>query len=285
MRSTTLSSLGFLAGALFLAPALAAAQVPPLGIPAASMGPLCTATGLCGLSAPVGVQLLQVFLLNLVNTIRVVFVGVCTFYFAWFAVTMIAKGYEENTLSEQKKAFGYSAMGLGIVGVSSFLVQTFAPGTTGGFLVNPAPFDAAANLIADYLIAVTGGFLIFVLSMAGFRMIVLQGNEGEIQKQKKNFFSGLIGIGILLLARVIVFAFVGGAGPSPMISEIAGVIRFLLEIVAGLAVIALVAAGFFYITSLSGDERKQRAKRMVTSTVIVLVIVIAAHTIIATFIR
>lgn len=291
MRSTRISLSGLLAGILFLAPAFALAQVPALGIPAGSFAALCSTTGLCGLSAPVGVQLLDAFLVNLVNTIRIVFVGICTAYFAWFALMMIAKGYEENTLAEQKKAFGYSAMGLGIVGVSSLLAQTFAPSATGGNLINPTPFNVAANLVADYITMATGGFLIFAISMAGFRMIALQGNEGEIEKQKKNFFSGLIGISILLLARVFVSSFIS-ASPLPILSaasvhiaEIAGIVRFLLEIVAGLAVLSLIAAGFFFIISIANDERKQRAKRMITSTITVLVIVIASHAIVATFIR
>ena len=293
MRTTKISLSGLLAVLLVLAPTLALAQVvPPLGIPPGSFTAFCASTGLCAASGSVGIALLTTFLLNLVQVIRVVFIGVCTAYFAWFALMMIAKGYEENTLTEQKKAFGYSAMGLGIVGVSSLLVQTFVPGSTGGNLVNPLPFTIAANLVADYITIATGGFLIFVISMAGFRIIALQGNEAEVDKQKKNFFNGLIGIMILLLARIFVFSIVGGspisgapAGPSIQIAEVAGIIRFLLEIVATLAVVAFIGAGFFYLISLANDERKQRAKRMLLSTLIILVIVVTSHTIVATFVR
>ncbi len=288
MRTTKISLSGLLSGALLLAPALALAQqVPPLGIPANSFTALCAATGLCAASAPVGVALLTTFLLNLVQAIRIVFIGVCTGYFAWFALMMIAKGYEENTLTEQKKAFGYSAMGLGIVGVSSLIVQTFVPSSTAGNLVNPTPFNIAANAVADYITMVTGGFLIFVISMAGFRFIALQGNEAEVEKQKKSFFNGLIGITILLLARVFVFSIVGaGSSGAPIqIAEVAGIIRFLLEIVATLAIVAFIAAGFFYLISIANDERKQRAKRILLSTLIILVIVVTSHTIVATFIR
>ena len=288
MRSTRIHLNGVLmAGALLLAPALAFAQG---GIPPASFGPLCNATGLCSVNSG-GVLILANFLDNLLNTIRIVFISACVGYFTWFALMMIVAGYEENTLTEQKKAFGYSAMGLGIVGVASYIAQTFVPTSTGTNLVNPVPFNIAADIVADYITMATGGFLIFVISLAGFRMIALQGDDAEIDKQKKSFFNGLLGIVVLLLARVFVFFMIGaatggdGASGAALIHEIAGVVKFLLEIVAALAVITLISAGFFFVISITNDERKERAKRMILSTLIVLVIIVCSHAIVATFIR
>jgi hypothetical protein len=136
---------------------------------------------------------------------------------------------------------------------------------------------------------VTGVFLVFVISLAGFRIIALQGNETEVEKQRKSFFNGLLGLVILLLARIAVMTIVGSVGagpggPTPIIVEVAGMAKFLLEILAGLAIIALMASGVFYIISLHSDERKQRGRRIIISCVIILIVVIAAHTLVATFI-
>lgn len=270
---------------LMIAPTAFAQPLPQYSINPASFGPLCALTGLCAASTPVGFGLLLLILQDLVNVIRNVFIGVCAAYFAWFALMFIVKGSEENALTEQRRAFGYAAVGMGIVGVASLLVQTFAPSFTGAALVDPTPFTDAVNRIFDYIVIATGAFLIFTISMAGFRIIAFQGNEAEIEKQKKSFFNGLLGMIILLLARVTVTAIIPGTGtPNDLVIEVAGMIRFLLEIIAGLAVISLIVSGFLFVISLHSDERKQRAKRILTSTIIVLLIVVLSHTLVATFI-
>jgi hypothetical protein len=266
-------------------PLAAQAQpVPPLGVDPSSMTSICAATGLCTASAPLGVGLLLIFLQNALEIIRIVFIGVCTAYFAWYGLNFIARGSDESALTEGRRAFGYAAIGMGIVGVASLLVQTFAPSFVGANIVDPTPFSEAAERIVTYIMLITGTFLIFTISFAGARLIVLQGNESEIEKQRKHFFNGLIGVVLLLLARVMVTALLPSGGPDSIVVEVAGMVKFLLEIVAALAVIALIVSGILTIVNLHKDERKQRAQRILISTVVILIIVVLSHTLIATFI-
>ena len=110
-------------------PGIALAQpVPLLQVDPNSMTPLCSATGLCTASAPIGVGLALQFLQEVVEIVRIVFIGVCTAYFAWYGLNFIVRGSDESALTEGRRAFGYAAIGMGIVGVASLLVQTFAPG-------------------------------------------------------------------------------------------------------------------------------------------------------------
>lgn len=268
-------------------PVVAAAQppLPPFFVDLNSMTALCGATGLCTASAPIGVGLALQFLRDVVEIVRMVFIGVCTAYFAWFGLNFIARGSDESALTEGRRAFGYAAIGMGIVGVASLLVQAFAPSFTGAAIVDPTPFAEAAERIVTYIMLVTGTFLVFTISFSGARLIVLQGNESEIEKQRKHFFNGLIGVVLLLVARVLVTAILPSGGPDLIVVEVAGMVKFLLEIVAGLAVIAFIASGLLYLVNLHKDERKQRAQRILLSTIIILIIVILSHTLIATFIR
>src|SRR3989344_4474813 len=197
---------------------------------------------------------------------------------------MIMFGGNESTLTEQRQAFGDAARGMAMVGIATFIVETFAPSVAGTGLVNETPFTDAFNRISDYLTIITGAFLIFVISFAGFRIIVLQGNEAEVDKQKKNFFNGLLGVVLLLTARIIVDAILPSGSPDDLVIEIGGMIRFLLEIMAGLAVVSIIVSGILYIVSLHNDALHERAKRIVLYTVIVLVIVIFSHLIVSLFI-
>ena len=267
-----------------VAPMTAIAALPPIAIPPASFGPLCTYTGFCN-TAGSGFLDLQLFLSGVVvPNIIALFIGIGVLYIAWYALNLIINGSEESTLSETKKAFGYAAMGMGIVGMASLMVDTFAPSSAGGGLVNPTPFAFGINALVDFITAVTGAFLVFLVGFSGFRIIALQGNESEIEKQRKNFFNGLLGIPVLLLARIIVTTIAPGNAPQPIVDEIIGMVSFLLEILAGLAVVAIIVSGLMFIVSLNNDTLKQRAKKILSSTIIILIIVMFSYTLVSTFI-
>lgn len=283
MRIMPFKSL-FALCALFVPIATALAQVAPVSIPVASFGPLCNATGLCVTGGGGSLELAN-FLANvIVPSIRVIFVGVAVIYVASYAAEMILEGSEESVFTEKKRAFGYAAFGMGLAGFASFIAQAFLPSVVGSAIVAPAPIDTAVNIAADFVTILAGVFLVFLISYSGFRIIVLQGDEGEIDKQKKNFFNGLIGIAILFLARVGILAILPSGGPNTIISEIAGIIKFLLEIIATLSVVTLIASGVLLIVSMQSDALKQRGKRMFFSTLIILIIVIFSHALVSTFI-
>jgi|SRR3989344_49992 len=255
-----------------------------VAVPPASFNAICSATGLCGSSPVTGVWSIESYLsLVVVPAIKVVFVGVAVLYVTWYALSMIMFGGEESVQTEQRKAFGDAAKGMAFIGIASFLVDTFAPSATGASLLNETPFTNAINTIVDFITLLTGAFLVFVISLAGFRIIVLQGNESEIETQKKNFFNGLIGVVLLLTARIGVLAILPTGSPDAIVVEIGGIIRFLLEIMAGLAVVSLIASGMLYIVALQNDNLRQRAKRILLATLIILIIVIFAHVLIGTF--
>jgi hypothetical protein len=285
IHTRILTPLGVLCG-IFLPTTSALALVPSVAIPGAWDVSICSATGLCSNSPATGFLSLLDFLIGIViPTIRIVFVGLAVLYVSYYALTLLISGYDETTITEQRKAFSFAGMGMGIVGVASFFVNTFAPSAAGVGLINPGPFIFAVERVIDFITIVTGAFLVFVISMAGARIIALQGNESEVDKQKKNFFNGLLGVVILLTARVVVEAVLPATGGADLlVVEVAGVARFLLEIIAGLAILALMVSGFLMMVSLNNDNLRQRARRILFSTLIILIIVVFSHTLISVFI-
>src|SRR3989344_2265491 len=147
-----------------------------VAVPVASFGPICAATGLCASSPATGVWSIESYLsFVIVPAIKVIFVGVAVIYVTWYALSMIMFGGEESVQTEQRKAFADAARGMAFMGIAAFLVDTFAPSATGAALLNETPFTNAITIVADFITLVTGAFLIFVISLAGFRIIVLQG--------------------------------------------------------------------------------------------------------------
>jgi hypothetical protein len=262
---------------------VAHAQVPNITIPVSSFGPVCQATGLC-ISQAAGSLSLANFLTNIiVPSVRMIFIGVAIAYVASYSFEMIVGGGEDSVLTEKKKAFGYAALGMAVAGFTSLFAAAFAPSAVGNGLVAPAPIAQAAQIVFAFIEVIAGAFLVFVIGTSGFRIIVLQGNEGEIDKQKKNFFNSLIGIVGLFLAQVIVSVALPGTGPTPLITEIAGMIRFLLAVVASLAIVGFIVGGFMMMVSGTSDTLKQRGRRIFSSTIVILIIVIFSYALVSTF--
>ena len=72
-------------------------------------------------------------------------------------------------------------------------------------------------------------------------------------------------------------------GQLIIIQELAGLANFILELIAAVSIIAILVAGILLIISVD-ESLKDRAKRIITGTLITLVIVIASYTLINIFI-
>lgn len=258
--------------------------IPSVSIPPASFGPICFATGLCSDSPATGIMSIVKYLgFIILPAIKTIFIGVAVFYLARYATMMILFGEDESSQKEGRKAIEKAIQGMAVMGIAAFLVDTVAPSVAGSALLDATPFTAAINGVVNFIMMVTGVFLVFVISLSGFRIIVLQGNESEIEKQKKSFFNGLLGVVLLLVSRVAVQAILPTGAPSDLVLEAGGIIRFLLDIIAVLAVIAVIASGVLFLVSLHSDSMRQRAKRILVSTAIILVIVVCSHILVSTF--
>lgn len=261
--------------------------VPQISVPPASFDPICGALGICVSGTAVGGvhEYLNLYLGGvIVPALKTIFIGVAVVYCAWYALTLIVYGQDEAKQKEQKSAFESAVQGAAFVGLATFIVATFAPSEAGVSLVDASPITEAINRVVDFIMMITGIFLIFIIGYSGARIIALQGNESEIEKQKKNFFYGLLGVVLLFLAHVISEAILPSGTPLTLVEEVGGMIRFLLEIIAGLAVIAFIASGILFLVSMHNDNLKQRARRILLSTIIILIIVVLSHVLVSTFI-
>ena len=65
-----------------------------------------------------------------------------------------------------------------------------------------------------------------------------------------------------------------------LLTIVANVVRILIAVSGSLAIILILVAGVYYITSLGDPARVKRAKDIITNTVIGLVLIIAAYAIV-----
>ena len=211
---------------------------------------------------------------------RIAFLAVAIAFFFYYAVRLILTSHDESVITETKSAYGYAVAGAAVVSLASIIAEAFtSPQATVDIIVE----EPIRTGLTDYVIF----FLRLVVSIAatgtivflGVRLIVLQGEEAEIEKQKKRFFNGLLGVAIVLLANVAVNAFAPGTGSVALAGEIAGITNFILTLLGAFALLGFIVAGLLLV--LSTDESlKDRAKKAVFTTVIAMIVVLSSFIIV-----
>lgn len=230
-----------------------------------------------------GVTGLQTFLSGYVlGEVRTGVIALLLVMFTTYAARLLLQSDEENTVEEVKNAYSQAVYGTVIISIATFVVASFGQGT-GTNLVEPTPVNSAITNVTNYFKVIVGVLLSVLVTTQGIRLIVLQGEESEIEQQRKKFFHSLLGVAVILLTNVLIAAVQPGQNSSLLSEEVRGVINFGLTLFGVLAVVSFMVAGFLLIVSVD-ESLKDRAKKIMFGTVIALVIVFSAWTIVNYFV-
>lgn len=212
---------------------------------------------------------------------RTLFIGVATVMFFWYAGTLLLQSSEENAVTEAKEAFEYAIFGAFVIGVATLIVDAFG-GAASSTLVNPAPVQTGLNNAIDYIKAIVAALATLHIVVQGFLLILTQGKEGEVEKQKKRFLYGILGVAMILLVTPIINAIQPGSNSSILATETRGFANYLLVFFGALAVIAIVVGGVMLVIS-TDENLKEKAKKTISGAVIALVVVMASFAIVDYF--
>ncbi len=231
----------------------------------------CVTGGAAGLSNFVGGVV--------VPALQIIFLAIAMLFFFYYSFRLIMESDDENTVTETKSAYGYAITGAALVSLAGFFAQAFGVGAQ-ATIINQQPVVDALDLVVRYMRLMVSAAVSLLIVYQGMRIILLQGQESEIEQQKKRFFHGLLGVAIVLLANVVVSAFFPqNNGTQILNTEFVGVINFLLEILGALALLAIIVGGIFLVVS-TNDELKDRAKKSIFTAVVSLIIVLSSFLIV-----
>ncbi len=215
----------------------------------------------------------------LVPAIRIAFIGLLVLLFFYYALRMILESEEESTITDSKNAYSNAIVGAAMVSLASMIVEGFGQSSlTNDTLVNSAPVITGLSNVILYIRLMVGTSASALIAFQGIRIVLLQGQESEIEQQRKRFFHGLLGIAVILLANSLVNAVLPGANSGVIAEETRGITNFMLEIFGFLAVLSFVVAGIFLVVSTE-EALKDRAKKILFGTTIAIIIVMCAYVI------
>ncbi|TSC78983.1 MAG: hypothetical protein G01um101425_829 [Candidatus Peregrinibacteria bacterium Gr01-1014_25] len=214
--------------------------------------------------------------------LRVSFVGIALLMFVYYGIQLMLARQQESVQSEAKSAYEMAIFGCVLVMLASMIVETFTPGIPGAF-IKPEPLITGLTAVIFYFKAALTAVVIMRITIQGVRLVLLEGQaEGEMEKQKKQFFNSLLGVGLVLLANAIVAAAYPGARSGILATEIVGFANFLLVLAGGAAVLAFIAAGVMMIVSFD-ESLKDRAKKTMFTTVLAIVVILTSYVLVNYF--
>lgn len=286
MRIHPLALLTGLIG--LLVPSIGFMAVEPVGT-SVNLGNVCFIPGLYCPGG--GIQTAAIYMeTTLFNGARLIFLAAAILLFVQYGIRLMMESGDESTISEVKSAYTYGIAGAAIVTLATLIVQAVGQpfGTygvdNGGTLVNAGVVAGTLDIVVHFIRVMVGTALTGVVVYQGIRLIILQGQDSEIEKQKQRFFHTLIGVAVITLATTVVSDFMpagfgGGGGSSDLAVQMIGIANFLIVLISGLSVLAFLAAGFFLVVS-TDDGLKDKAKKTMFTTVIGLIVMLTSYTIV-----
>jgi len=230
----------------------------------------CNGNGANGLSATI----LSLLFSSVAKTTFGSFLGL---YFFIYGARLILQGEQGDIVQETKMAYAYGITG-SVMYIFAGSIIASVGSQSGG--VNTAPVRGALVSIIDYANMTIGTLILVTLTYQAFRLIIKRGDEGAFDDLRKRFVFLMTGVAVYALANVIVAAAMPGSGTTQFIGEIAGLIRYILQIIGALSVLSFIFAGFLYVISVD-EGQKDRAQKAMKNTVIALVVVLFAYTIVS----
>jgi len=217
--------------------------------------------------------------------------GVAIIFGILYASGLVFARGNEEAIGKQKKNFLWAFMGFVILMVADGVAQVFNPVSNKVTSDQLIDFNAARDqlrTIADYLKYMLGSIMVLMMTISGIKLIVAQGNEEAVTKQKTNVVYSGIGMLVILLASNIVNAvYVINTGEvqktGVAANTLGNVIRLILVFLGPAVVLFTIYAGFMYLTALDNEERSKKAKAMIVGGITGIVIIYSAYALVNTF--
>jgi hypothetical protein len=231
-----------------------------------------------------GAQSLSAFVAeNIIEEALLAFWGISAAFLTFYAFRMIMEAQNEQALQTAQKSFTYSFFGFVTIALGAAFADAFfsGPSRSNQTTVDPTLLIPGIDSVSSFIFTASAGFFVLIVTIAGFRMITAQGDQGEFDKWRKVLVGNAIGVIIMVLSLIMVNA-IAGKDINSIGIELAGLAMFVLTIFGFACAFALVVAGILLIVSVD-EGLKDRAKKIVIGTLITLAIVLALVAIINTF--
>jgi len=240
-------------------------------------------------------QLQQVGI-TIANTIKNLAGGLAVIWIIIAGARMVLAQGDENTITEQKKAILFGVIGLVTILLVDRSIDALygAPGVIRTELTPDTAFSNEVYGVITFIKAIVGTVAILFIVVSGIKMLVAQGEEEQITKQKRTILYIAIGLIMLAIDRVIINNIfiiptqqsdqIKSSNITRLINLFGTVIQFILGFVGLIALGALIYGGATMIMNYGNDEMVEKSKKIIKNAVIGILVILSAYTIVASLV-
>jgi len=241
------------------------------------------------------------FIQYILGAVALVVIGVSAF-------RMVGSVGDEEAVTSARKAIVWSGIGLLIVGGSALFVDNvFAPvDSTITISTGIDPADEQSLILemgranarilvlnyVKYFQTFIGAVAIFMLFLAGFKMISASGNEEVVTKQRKMITWVFLGLAIILIAETFVTIFLPEVDSEILFTsstaiesfsvQIGGFANFLLTFLGGISVLAMIAGAVYFVSAVVNSEQAEKGKKIMLAAMLGIIVAISSFALVST---
>jgi hypothetical protein len=202
------------------------------------------------------------------------FGGFLVAMFVFYGIRLLLTTGDDNAQTKIRYAFQYSIFGIVLV-TSAYLITSSIVDNSG--IVDASAISTGILVpLKQAIVGLVGTALIVTITFQGIRLILSE-DESQASAARKRFIAGPLGAVVIAVEDQIIDAIATPHGGSSILAEeIAGIARFLATIFGALAVIALIVGGIMLVVSVQ-DSLKDRAKKIITASIVAIIVVLMAY--------
>lgn len=188
-------------------------------------------------------------------------------------------GQEDDVIAKSRAVMSGTIAGL----IMAYLIEPFMLAFYGsGGEVPRGAMEGGAALLSDevngvinWVLVIVGSLAVMMLILSAIKAIGQSASDDGIANMRKTIFSVVFGVILLALRLALSDGFVTNTGnPAPILGAILRPVSYVIGMLAMIAVIIVVYAGFQYVFSIGRDEQATKAKNLLIRASIGVVVIL-----------
>jgi len=228
-------------------------------------------------------------------------------------IQLVINGDTEEQVTTVKRGVIYSLIAFLIISMAKDIANVFDMGSNptcndANCTVLSSPteivkrvrlFDKQVEIFITFIKYMIGGYATIMIIRSAIKLVTSGGDDEETSKHKKGIMYSIAGLMLLLAGDTIVkkvfyitdwkkYSTAKGAeiavNATEGVKQIVGITNFIVSIVGPIAVLLFLVAGLMYATAGGEEEKMEKAKRVLVTTIVGISIIFGAFALISTIV-
>ncbi len=244
-----------------------------------------------GLTKTTQDKLRSIFTGELLRTVNRILGALAILFIVILGLKYIMAMGDEEKITQYKQQLAWTVLGLTIISLAEFIgFELFNP--SGNEVLSTSTqikLSEKVSAIVRFFEYSAGAFFLVSALITGYKL-VMNGEGEESSTFIKTFFKSMImGSIMILMSEIIIriFSFQDSADKTTemVVTEVAGLINFVLSLVAIAAMAMLVLSSLYFVISFGNEEQTTKAKGMIKTSILGIIIASASYVLVRFLIR